>query len=94
MPVPPYMQRVTAALNLSETELARLLDVKRKDLQSLMQGGMSDTAEVEIDPMWRSLASHIDHKMGELLAIREEIGRKLAKDTKKRMFRRMRIESR
>lgn len=94
MTVPPYMQRVTAALNLSETELARLLDVKRKELRSLMQGRIGDTAEFEIDPMWRNLAALVDHKVGELLAIREELSRKLAKDTKRRMARRMRIERR
>lgn len=75
-------------------ELAGLLGVKLRDLTSLETKDAHALSDLPADPMWTDIAAEVDKHIGELMAIREELRRKLARDDKRRMARRMRISSR
>lgn len=75
-------------------ELAAFLGVKAVDLDRLAAKERHEFSTLAVDPMWTGIAREVDRQIGELMAIREELRRKLARDEKHRMARRMRIEQR
>ena len=85
---------MTAALRLNNRDLAALLGVEAKQVAELEWREAHELSDLPIDPLWTGIAREVDRQIGELLAIREELSRKMAKDTKRRMARRMRIASR
>lgn len=86
--------RVTAALRLDDRALAALIGTTPKQIAFMKAKDAHELSDLAVDPMWTGIAHEVDRQIGELMAIREELRRKLARDEKNRMARRMRIERR
>lgn len=83
-----FLRRVINGLGFpSRAALAKYLNVKDHELaalEKLERGRLSDST---VDPMWHDLAALVDRRIGELMAVREELNRKLAADRQNQLLR-------
>ena len=91
---PSFFVRVTAALRMDSRQLARLLGVKHKEIAELESLEAHELSDLPMDPLWTGISAEVDKQIGELMAVREELSRKMARDMQRRMARRMRISHR
>ena len=91
---PSFLRRVTAALRLDSRQLARVLGVRPKELLEIEELDAHELSDLPVDPLWTGISAEVDKQIGELMAIREELSRKMARDMQRRMARRMRISHR
>lgn len=90
-----FLRRVIKGLNFpSRAALARYLQVKDNDLAALEKLERGQLSESTIDPLWDDLAQLVDRRIGELLAVREELTIKLAADRRDQLARRQAIRGR
>lgn len=89
-----FVGRICAAVGKPRADLAKLLGVKESDLARLAKTERKELAGMDEDPMWTRLAEYVDKRIGLLLAVREELNRKLAEDRQKKLARRIAIVGR
>lgn len=79
---------------MDSRQLARLLGVKHKEIAELGSLEAHELSDLPMDPLWTGISAEVDKQIGELMAVREELSRKMARDMQRRMARRMRISHR
>lgn len=82
-----FLWRICHALDEPPRMLAKNIGVDYKDLLPLLDGQRGALAELDRDEVWFKINEYVSKKTGLLLAIREELNRKLQADRTKRTTR-------
>lgn len=91
---PHFMQRVCEALDVLPLELAEKLQVPYADIEDMWTGSRLQIGEVLHEEVWEKLGQYIDRHMGMMLAVREELRRKMNLEMRRRLTERERILNR
>lgn len=89
-----FLEAIADALELQPRELARLLGVRHAEVIRLWKLPANQLVEINRDPMWASLTAYLDMRHAKLLAVRQVLNIKLAKDRKQQIAHRLMIENR
>lgn len=84
-----FFKRVCTALDIPVDMLVKRLNVTKRELATLESAERHHLAPVYSDPMWPTLYDYVSKRLGALLAVREELNRKLANDRRKVLARRL-----
>lgn len=82
-----FLWRICHALDEPPRMLAKNAGVEYKDLLPLLDGQRGMLVELDRDEVWWKISEYVSRKTGMLLAIREELNRKLQADRTKRVTR-------
>lgn len=88
-----FLWRICHALDEPPRMLAKNIGVDYKDLHPLLEGQRGELAELDRDEVWWKISEYVSQKTGLLLAVREELNRKLQADRVKRVSRIERFKS-
>lgn len=86
-----FFGRILRALGESYSAVAKITGLQVREIQAIELPHRGQLVELNRDEFWTRLSDHVDERIGELIAIREEMGRKLAADRKAQIARRLRI---
>lgn len=79
-----FLWRICHALDEPPRMLAKNAGVEYRDLHPLLEGQRGMLAELDRDEAWIKISEYVARKTGLLLAVREELNRKLQADRTKR----------
>ena len=89
----PFLLRTIRALGYeSILDLTLASGIPYDDIADLDNG--SRGPEFDHSLTWQAIAAHTDHRLGELMAVREELVRKIAIERRQRIERRGKIQCR
>lgn len=89
-----FGRRICRALNGRPRDIAKQIGVPYEDLRPLLDTREGTLIEIDRDEVWAKLADRVDQMLGELMAVREAMQRKLAKDRQRRALLWDRIQNR
>ena len=94
VPKQHFLARVLEALDMSEYGAPGKLGIDVYELQALLRKGRGDTLPVGEAETWERIYAYVTERMGLLLAVREELQRKLRADRLRRAAQRAEVTDR
>jgi hypothetical protein len=88
-----FMTRVQLALDLTPKQLANVLGVPLSDVVD-RTGPRSAMSSSVTDPFWKLLQRHVDNSLAGLLALKDELDRKIRLDLREHAVRLSRVINR
>lgn len=89
---PNVMVRACEALNLTPASLAKHIGISTRHITSCIASGAA--ADTSFDDTWPRVAALLDERVAVIMAVRQELQAKLAKDRNERLMRREAIAKR
>ena len=91
---PHFVQRILDACDMDIIYAAHICGVLPKDISAMIKGRRGQLAHVDQDAVLRALFKYVNARLAGLMAVRDELERKLALDLKKRELQNQRIINR
>ncbi|MFN3612578.1 hypothetical protein [Tepidimonas sp.] len=88
------INRICKALGLAPRDLAKVLGVPETEIKAMLDLTARQLVSADMDYELATLANRVDSAIGVLLAIREELQRKLYYDRQRRLARHERVRNR
>lgn len=90
----PLITRIAASLGMTVRMMAWHIGESPDELEKLARAWPGQVVAVNRDVMWAKLDALVSERLAGLMAIRQEMSRKLAKDRERQLSARIRVEKR